>query len=91
MMDLLKTGQPVRLSLLAEGEFWNAYLAPVGTMEGAVLIGSIRSEAVTDYDTRDAFMAVMAAAADAMIRAAGNHITGKTDWRRSTAPKVGCA
>ena len=91
MMDLLKAGQPVRLSLLAEGEFWNAYLAPVGTMEGAVLIGSIRSEAVTDYDTRDAFMAVMAAAADAMIRAAGNRITGKTDWRRATAPKAGCA
>ena len=50
----------LRLALRHEGEFWNAYVAPIGTMEGAFLLGSIRMAAVgEDRMMKDAFMSLM--------------------------------
>jgi hypothetical protein len=37
----------LRLALRVEGSWWNAYAAPINTMEGAVLLGSIGMGAVT--------------------------------------------
>lgn len=49
----------MRLALRAEGNYWNAYVAEMGTMEGAVLIGSISLTAATDTAIYRAFMALM--------------------------------
>lgn len=49
-----------RLALRIEGDFWNAYYAHVGTMEGAILLGSIRMSGIIDNPERkDAFMVMM--------------------------------
>lgn len=55
--DLQQVG---RLALRHEGDFWNAYYAVVGTMEGAILLGSIRMAAVANSASRKrAFMDLM--------------------------------
>jgi hypothetical protein len=49
-----------RLSLREEGENWNAYYAPVGTMEGAIFLGSIRMGLVaTNAERKKQFMDLM--------------------------------
>jgi hypothetical protein len=49
-----------RLAMRHEGEYWNAYYAMPGTMEGAIVLGSIRMGAVIDNPARkDAFMVMM--------------------------------
>jgi hypothetical protein len=55
---------PVRLALREEGEWWNAYLAQVGTMENAKLIastmiGPIQSNPVLKRQFLDFVTAVM--------------------------------
>lgn len=51
---------PFRVAFRAEGNFWNAYLASPGTMEGAKHIGSILLAAVSDNPERkQAFMDLM--------------------------------
>lgn len=50
----------LRLALRVEGDWWNAYVAERGTMEGARKIGSILMAAVSDNEERKkAFMEVM--------------------------------
>ena len=52
----------LRLALRHQGEWWKAYLAVPGTMEGAKLIGSIIIGAVTSNSERkQAFMDLMKA------------------------------
>lgn len=47
----------IRLALREEGPFWNAYLAPANTMDGAELIGSIAIGAVKkNPEVRDGFL-----------------------------------
>jgi hypothetical protein len=49
-----------RLALRHEGENWNAYYALPDTMEGAIVLGSIRMGAVVDNPARkQAFMDMM--------------------------------
>lgn len=49
-----------RLALRREGAFWNAYVADMGTMDDAVLIGSICMAAIVDNPERAAaFKAMM--------------------------------
>jgi hypothetical protein len=49
-----------RLALRVEGEFWNAYYARQGTMDGAILLGSIRISVVVENEVvKDDFMALM--------------------------------
>jgi hypothetical protein len=58
-----------------EGNFWNAYAAPLDTMEGAVLLGSIVMGAVTRSPNRkQAFVDLMRDALDDFVR----DITGST-------------
>ena len=50
----------MRLALRVEGDWWNAYIAVSGTMEGARLIGSILMATVRDNeDRKKAFMELM--------------------------------
>jgi hypothetical protein len=63
------TRHPVfRLAMRVEGEFWNAYLASIGTMTDSVLLGSIRMTAVQDRDRKDRFMALMQESLAAAVR-----------------------
>lgn len=49
-----------RLALRHEGNFWNAYYAMPGTMDGAVLLGSIAMRFVVgNTDRKNAFMDMM--------------------------------
>ena len=43
MVDLTQIG---RLAMRHEGDYWNAYYAMPGTMENAILLGSIRMGAI---------------------------------------------
>jgi len=50
----------LRLALRVEGEWWNAYVAHAGTMDGAHKVGSILMVAVRDNEARKkAFMKLM--------------------------------
>jgi hypothetical protein len=48
-----------RLALRHEGNFWNAYYALQGTMDGAVLLGSIAMAIAIMPDRKCAFMTLM--------------------------------
>lgn len=48
-----------RLAMRHEGEWWNAYYAKPGTMEGAILLGTIAVRFVQTQERRDAFIAIM--------------------------------
>jgi hypothetical protein len=64
MTDTMK----LRLALRAEGTLWNAYIAPVGTMKGAVHIGSIGMGVVqANPHIKTAFMVLMQEAMTAAI------------------------
>ena len=58
-----------RLALRHEGNFWNAYYAMPGTMDGAVLLGSIAMRFVSDKHRKDAFMAMMRDAVSDILEA----------------------
>ncbi len=49
----------IRLALRVEGDTWNAYLAHQDTMDGAMLIGSIKMACVQKRAHKEAFMALM--------------------------------
>jgi hypothetical protein len=60
LMSSMDKTQIGRLALRAEGDNWNAYYALVGTMDGAILLGSIRMGAVTtSLKCKKAFMDLM--------------------------------
>lgn len=77
-----------RLALRVEGEFWNAYLAGMDTMDNALLLGSIRMSVVTNNKRiKSQFMSLMQ---DTISYAIKNEfgITIKKWERPRTAPKV---
>ena len=55
------TGNPVfRLAMRVEGHVWNAYVAPLATMNGAIWIGSIDIRFIENNAARKkAFLALM--------------------------------
>jgi len=57
-----------RLARRVEGDFWNAYLAHNDTMDGAVLLGSIRAPAVKDPDRKARFFGLMKETAAAAVK-----------------------
>ena len=66
MADRIRIG---RLAMRVEGDNWNAYLAEPGTMEGAVLLGSIKLSAVkSNMERRQDFIALMRKIASDLIR-----------------------
>lgn len=55
-----KTEMPFRVALREQGDMWNAYLAPEGSMDNALLLGSIRLSVVMKNPAfKDAFMDLM--------------------------------
>lgn len=50
---------PVRLAIRREGKYVNAYLAQIGTMDDAVLLGSILHRLAQNADYFDAWKACM--------------------------------
>lgn len=48
-----------RLAFRIEGDMWVAYYAMTHTMEGAILVGSIRRAFVTDRKNKAAFIRLM--------------------------------
>lgn len=48
-----------RLAMREEGDNWNAYYAMPHTMDGALLLGSIRMAIAIRPDRKEAFMALM--------------------------------
>lgn len=48
-----------RLALRVEGDWWVAYFAEPGTMEGAVEMGRVHMAVVADRARKQAFMALM--------------------------------
>lgn len=58
-----------RLAMRVEGDSWNAYWAEPGTMENAILLGSIALSAVkTNMERRHDFMALMLKVASDLFR-----------------------
>jgi hypothetical protein len=63
-----------RIAFRHEGEMWNAYYAEPGTMEGALLLGSIRFVTIaSDPEAKEAFMALM----QAVVNLALKQMTGR--------------
>lgn len=75
-MTAIPEQQIGRLAMRHEGNFWNAYYAMPGTMEGAILLGSIQMRFVQDSARKDAFMAMMReAVSDILEEATGTRPT----------------
>lgn len=66
-----------RLAMRVEGDFWNAYYALPNTMEGALLLGSIRMAFVQDFTAKEIFMALMRDAVSAIIK---ERIGADAEW-----------
>jgi len=49
----------VAMRVSEDGEWWHGYYAMPGTMEGALLLGSIRMQFVQDEARKQAFMSLM--------------------------------
>lgn len=63
------TPHNLRLALRFEGDNWNAYAATLDTMEGAVLLGSIKMGCVANNRARkQQFMDLMRAVVDDYIK-----------------------
>lgn len=74
-----------RLAFRVEGHFWIAYYAPLGTMQDALVMGSIAMSIVDDRpEIKEAFMDLMKASF-AMIAAENG--TRITDWSEHPAPE----
>ena len=67
----------MRLAFREEGYWWNAYVAEIGTMEGAVLLGSIAMAAVREPSVKEQFMETMKVAFGAVV---GDLIGGQVTW-----------
>lgn len=68
------TREPIgRLALRHEGEMWNAYYAEVGTMEDAILLGSIRIDFVIVEAFKVRFMTLMQNLVGELVRNATGH------------------
>jgi hypothetical protein len=82
-MNAMADGQ-LRLALRIEGEFWVAYVAKLGTMEGAWELGRVLLNAVAGSERQDEWKALMVACMGAALIDAGAVIEG---WDERTAPE----
>lgn len=67
-----------RLAFREEAGMWNCYYAKPGTMDGALLLNSIRMALISDRDVREACV-------DMMKLAASNIFGAGTHWCAPTA------
>lgn len=72
-----------RLAMRHEGQWWKAYYAMAGTMEGAVELGSIRIGAVEDERNKRAFMDLMRNVVSDIIE---NETGQRPEWPDGTRP-----
>lgn len=72
------TAQVGRLAMRVEGNLWVAYYARLGTMEGAIFLGSIQMAFVQEESAKQIFMALMRDAVSMIIK----DITGSTGYWR---------
>lgn len=81
---MTKQEQVGRLAFRVEGDTWVAYFAMPGTMDGALVLGSIKMALVEDADRRRAFMEIMKGAV-------GDFLEGKfgevSSWDERPAPE----
>lgn len=69
MADMTQAG---RLAMRVEGNLWVAYFAQVGTMDGAIFLGSIQMAFVQDQERKRAFIGLMQeAVGEILAEAAG--------------------
>ncbi len=61
--------QVSRVAMRVEGDWWVAYIAPIGTMEGALELGRTRMTIVQDPDRKSAFIDVFASFAADVLEA----------------------
>jgi hypothetical protein len=78
----------LRLAMRVEGDWWNAYAADMQTMDGAVLIGTIRMRAVRGPSPgcarrKQAFMALMQDVINEFLTDAGATVAGWNDPERA--------
>lgn len=66
-----------RLAMRVEKGFWRAYYALPDTMEGAILLGSIRMAFVEEPKAKEAFMYMMKACVGMMLEEVTGH---KPSW-----------
>jgi hypothetical protein len=72
-----------RLAMRVEGDLWSAYYAMVGTMDGAIFLGSVRMRFVQDKERKAAFMEMMQEAVSDIIE----EMTGtRPDWPDGPQP-----
>ena len=50
---------PMRLAMRLEGSAWNAYVAKLDTMEGAIWVGSIAARFIEDKRRKEVFLELM--------------------------------
>jgi hypothetical protein len=74
-----------RLALRDEGKFWNAYVAEVGTMDGARLIGSLLMDIARIPAHKEAFISLMKAALTSILEMSGAEVGGLDGRRRARA------
>lgn len=61
--------RPFRLAFRVEGKEWRAWLAPLYSMDGSILLGSIAFSLIeNDPEIKAAFMAVMQKAVEHAVR-----------------------
>lgn len=77
------TPDNLRLAFRVEGDWWKAYAAPMGTMDGAVLLGSIGMKAASISSIKEAFMELMKDIVNEYLRDAGVVTTGWNDPQRA--------
>ena len=69
----MSADQEVRLAMREETDFWVAYFAPQGSMDGAMEIGRIRMRLVMRPDRKHGFMQLMQDAMTDMIEDVSGH------------------
>lgn len=66
MDDMQQAG---RVAFRVEGNLWVAYFAQMGTMDGALFLGSIQMAFVQDQERKRAFMGLMREAVGGILAA----------------------
>jgi hypothetical protein len=80
-----KAMSPFRLALRVDGAMWNAYVAPLQTMEHAIWIGSIRLKLVeNDPRRKEQFMGLMKDCLKDTLKEIGVEVER---WNEQTAPE----
>ena len=84
-MSELKMHQPGRIAMRQEGDWWQAYWAPMDTMEGAISIGNILISLVGNESAKQAFINALTHCVKFGIEESTGEFV--VDWELRTAPE----